>query len=341
MIAKTDRMAIAQRVAADAGGITTVAAALRAGEVAGVPTETVYGLAGNACCNAVVAKIFQAKGRPAFDPLIVHIADPADLPTVAVVPDPIAGMVRKLSAAFWPGPFTLVLPKVAGVSALATSGLETVAIRCTAHPVFQRIIRACGMPLAAPSANRFGKISPTTAEHVMSELGDRIPFVMDGGSTLHGVESTILLPLNDREAVLLRAGPVTKEMLEAVGVKLVEAPQASASPLAPGLLAQHYAPGTPLVLQTFDKALPGPVETCAVLAWTQVPPTWAAHAVAVEVLSANGDPVEGAAALFGAMRRLDASGARYIVAEPVPETGLGLAIMDRLRRAATQGEGNA
>ena len=294
---------------------------LHAGEVVALPTETVYGLAADATRADAVVKIFEAKERPFFDPLIVHLPSHDWLHRVAVCDDALV-LVEELAAAFWPGPLTLVLPRWQLVPDIVTAGLDTVAVRISAHPVFSQVCRAFGKPLAAPSANRFGRISPTTGAHVVSELAGRIPLVVDGGPTEHGVESTIIA-VTANGLRLLRAGPVTIEELETFAP--VEIAAAGEKPDAPGQLKSHYAPRTPLRIGVADAP-----PSAGLLAFRA-----ASHGFShVEILSPSGDLREAAATLFAKLRRLDELGLDLIVAEPVPETGLGVAIMDRLRKAA-------
>lgn len=303
-------------------------AAIRAGLLVGMPTETVYGLAADALDAQAVLRIFTAKGRPTFDPLIVHVADAEQAWSVARPSE----RARRLAARFWPGPLTLVLPRLATVPDLVTSGLETVGVRVPDHPLARELIRASGRPLAAPSANLFGRISPTTAEHVREQLGAAVAVVLDGGPCRVGVESTVLRP--DPQPLILRPGGVTREQIEAclgqpVAIAGRDERAGSLPREAPGLLASHYAPRIPMTL----KDGPWPTDPgAACLAFRQGPP-----GVRSEILSATGDLAEAATRLFAALRRLDASGATRIVAEPVPDHGLGSAINDRLRRAAGLG----
>ncbi len=298
---------------------------LHSAEVVALPTETVYGLAADATRPDAVVKIFEAKERPFFDPLIVHLPDLSWLGRITQHDD-VMLLVDELTQAFWPGPLTLVLPRWSLVPDLVTSGLDTVAVRMSAHPVFREIVRAFGKPLAAPSANRFGRISPTSADDVVKELGGRIPLVVDGGRTEHGIESTIVR-VEPEKLTILRTGPITPDDLATIAP--VEIATAGDKPDAPGQLKSHYAPRTPLTLtETF---VPSPAT--ALLAFRTPPPQTSAFA-AVEVLSPSADLREAAATLFAKLRRLDESGAGHILAEPVPETGLGIAIMDRLRKAA-------
>ena len=302
------------------------AALLRAGEVVGLPTETVYGLAGNALDAAAVAKIFAAKARPSFDPLIVHVADAGWLERLTTAGGATATLATMLAARFWPGPLTLVLPARDLVPDLVRSGLPTVALRSSAHPVMAAVVAALGGPVAAPSANRFGRISPVTAAHVGEELGGRIPLVLDGGPCRHGLESTIVV-VQDDGLVLLRPGPVTREQLEAhAPVTLARADSAVA---APGMLASHYAPRTPLRLLAPGAPPPADAARCGLLAFgADAPGDYAAR----EILPA--DPALAAPRFFAALRRLDAAGVQRIDAVPIADTGLGAALMDRLRRAA-------
>jgi L-threonylcarbamoyladenylate synthase len=318
-------------------------ALLRAGEIAALPTETVYGLAADALNPAAVAKVFAAKERPSFDPLIVHIASRGDLKNVAIVPDDISETVNKLTAAFWPGPLTLILPRHPDVPDLVTSGLPTVAVRQSAHPVFRAINKELGKPIAAPSANRFGRISPTSASAVMKELGGRIPLIVDAGACSEGVESTIIAiePREGKKPVfhLHRAGPITKEQLQDFGKVERVREKPGDLPHAPGQLASHYAPLTPLVL--LDKPedfKPEPGKKYGLLSYRGEDdnPYITLHDwEVVESLSpGSGKLAEAAIRLFFAMRLLDEAGLDAIIAEPVSETGLGVAIMDRLRRAS-------
>ncbi len=320
-------------------------ALLERGEVVALPTETVYGLAADAFNPAAVAKVFAVKERPSFDPLIVHIASRGDLKRVAVVPEEMAEAVDKLASKFWPGPLTLILPRHPDVPDLVTSGLPTVAVRQSAHPVFRAINKALGRPIAAPSANRFGSISPTSASAVIKELGGRIPLVVDAGACGEGIESTIISiePREGKKPVfrLHRAGPVTKEQLQEFGrVEKVRDPVGQA-PQAPGQLASHYAPHTPLILlEKPEDFTPEEGKRYGLLSYTGADDgayvnlhDWET----IESLSpGSGKLAEAAIRLFFVMRQLDEAGLDAIIAEPVSETGLGVAIMDRLRRAAAK-----
>ena len=312
----TDMMTATAILDADAAGIARAAALLRAGDLVAFPTETVYGLGGDARSDTSVARIFDAKGRPRFNPLIAHVADVEGAEAVAVLDD----RARALAAAFWPGPLTLVLPvrEGAGLSPLVTAGLDTVAVRVPAHPVARALLAAFGGPVAGPSANPSGRVSPSRAEHVVQGLSGRIAAVLDGGACPVGVESTIVGL--DGPPALLRPGGITAEALESVlGGPLATGGNA-AKPNAPGQLESHYAPGVALRLnadaprgnEAYLGFGPGPCDLN---------------------LSPSGDLVEAAAALFHALRLLDAGG-RPVAVAPIPDTGLGRAINDRLRRAA-------
>src|SRR5207248_1330459 len=218
---------------------------LRKGEIVALPTETVYGLAADALNSISVAKIFEAKGRPRFDPLIVHLPDRDWLEKVADIPTQDRQSILKLAEKFWPGPLTIVLPRKTIVPEIVTAGLDTVAVRISAHPEFAEIIRAFGAPLAAPSANRFGRISPTTAQHVFDELSGRVPLIIDAGPTTHGIESTIVRP-HAGKIEILRRGPISSEELSKFG--RVESAAGREKISAPGQLPSHYAPKTPLQL---------------------------------------------------------------------------------------------
>ncbi|HKP03847.1 MAG TPA: L-threonylcarbamoyladenylate synthase [Chthoniobacterales bacterium] len=318
-----------------AEAVATAAGLLRRGDIVALPTETVYGLAADALNADAVAKIFEAKERPRFDPLIVHLPGREWLDRVTTIDSNARSLVERLLDQFWPGPFTLVLPRNEIVPDIVTAGLPTVAVRISAHPVFSEILQGFASPLAAPSANRFGRISPTTAQHVLDELEGRIPLVVDGGPTAHGLESTIVVPREGRLEIL-RRGPVTEEQLAAFGEVVVA--ETRAQPEAPGQLPSHYAPSTPLVLVDDPSAfaLP-PYKRCGLLAWR--PLDESKGFVEVRQLSAREDLKEAATNLFRYLRELDRSNLDLVVAEKLPETGLGAAIMDRLKRAGTPPKG--
>jgi L-threonylcarbamoyladenylate synthase len=302
-------------VRADAAGLARAEALLRAGDVVAIPTETVYGLAADATNAAAVARIYAAKGRPAFNPLIVHVAGP-DMAREHAFAGPLSEL---LMARFWPGPLTLVLQRRADsrIAALVTAGLDTIALRCPDHAVPQALIAALGRPLAAPSANRSGSLSPTRAEHVLASLGGRIPCIVDGGPCTSGIESTIVAVEADRLR-LLRPGGVSREALAEFAPV---APPTDGAVEAPGMLASHYAPTKPLRPDATERRTGefligfGPIAGDA-------------------SLSPSGDMVEAAARLFDLLHAADASGAAGIAVAPIPDDGLGLAINDRLQRAA-------
>jgi L-threonylcarbamoyladenylate synthase len=303
--------------------IERAARLLRAGELVAFPTETVYGLGGDATDEAAVAHIFAAKGRPHFNPLIVHVPGLAEAEALALFDE----RARIAARRFWPGPLSLVLPRRAecGLSLLASAGLDSVALRVPAHPVAQALLRTAGRPLAAPSANRSGRVSPTTAQHVLDELGDSVGLILDGGACPVGIESTVL-DLTGAVPALLRPGGITLEQLAEIFGQ-IEIPAAGDRwPRAPGRLPSHYAPGLPVRLDAAN-ARPGE----ALLAFgAEVPPGFAE----VLFLSRSGDLAEAAANLFAMLRRLDRPEFAGIAVMPILERGLGRAINDRLRRAA-------
>lgn len=314
---------------ADSQAIQRAARLLQTGRVVAFPTETVYGLGADALNEHAVAQVFAIKQRPTFDPLIVHIADPH---TVSQYASRIDARAWALIERFWPGPLTLVLPKQPIIPDLVTAGLDTVALRLPNHPVALALLRTVNRPIAAPSANPFGYVSPTTAQHVQETLGESIELILDGGPCSIGLESTVCALL-DEEAVLLRPGGVSLEALEAVigSVRLPPASQSDAR--SPGTLPQHYSPHVPITLLDPGQAIPRPTskERIGLLAFHT--PKHTDGYVAVETLSANGNLLEAAANLFAALRRFDSLGLNRLVIEPVPEQGIGRAIMDRLRRA--------
>lgn len=291
-----------------------------------LPTETVYGLAADGLRPDAILKIYEAKERPFFDPMILHLPDRGWLERIAAPPQEDLPLINALADRFWPGPLTIVLPRREIVPDVAASGLPTIAMRMPSHPVFRAIVTAFGKPLAAPSANRFGRISPTTAAHAFSELSGRIPLVVDGGPTKHGVESTIIA-VAGRKMEILRNGPITREELATIGE--VTLAGALAKPVAPGQLKSHYAPRTPMRLTETPTPVPG--KKCGLMAWkTAIPGFDKVELLAPE----SGSLSEAASRLFAAMRRLDEAGLDLILAEPLPETGLGAAIMDRMKKAA-------
>ncbi|MGB6237522.1 MAG: L-threonylcarbamoyladenylate synthase [Bradyrhizobium sp.] len=303
---------------------------LKEGGLVAFPTETVYGLGADAAQAAAVAAIYEAKGRPSFNPLIAHVADLKAARQIARFD----ATATELAEAFWPGPLTLVLPKTAHcpVAELATAGLDTVAIRVPAHPVAQSILRAFGGAVVAPSANLSGHVSPTTAPHVAGDLTGRVDLIIDGGPVNVGVESTIIACFD--QAMLLRPGGLPREAIERVlGHALQRLPEDAGSdnaqPLAPGMLASHYAPRTPVRLNATEVG-----DGEALLAFGSDPVPGTDKALAVMNLSDSGDLNEAATHLFGYLRTLDAKGSHAIAVMPIPHHGLGEAINDRLRRAA-------
>ena len=307
---------------------------LRRGDVVALPTETVYGLAANALNSIAVAKIFEAKERPRFDPLIVHLPNREWLERVAELPAGDRQLILKLVDTFWPGPFTIVLPKRETVPHIVTAGLDTVAVRISAHRVFAEIVRALDEPLAAPSANRFGRVSPTIAQHVLDELDERIPLIVDAGPTEHGIESTIVALQHGRIAIL-RRGPITHEQLSQIAeVSSLVATQKISSP---GQLPSHYAPATPLrLIGNAENFFPEKNQRVGLLAWKASGRSLVSRErfAAIRNLSDRGDLRAAAENLFRYLRELDELGLDVIVAERVPSLGLGAAIMDRLERAS-------
>ncbi len=320
----TDR--VTERLRPDADGIARAAALLREGRLIALPTETVYGLAADATSGAAVAGIYGAKERPSFNPLIAHLPDLAAARRQGLFDANALALAR----AFWPGPLTLVVPVSAGceVSELARAGLASVALRVPSHPVAHAILQAAGRPIAAPSANRSGRVSATSAAHVLEDLDGRIDAVLDGGATEVGVESTIVACL-DGAPRLLRPGGVPRAAIEGViGRSLVLAGEAGMAPISPGLLASHYAPAARIRLAADAPRLGE--------AWLGFgsDPALLASAVPGLDLSPGGDLTEAAANLFGHLRALDAAGPAVIAVASIPDHGLGEAINDRLRRAA-------
>jgi len=303
--------------------IAAAGAALRGGSLVAFPTETVYGLGADASNGRAVAAIFAAKGRPRFNPLIVHVADVDQAERLGSLTE--SG--RQLAAAFWPGALTLVVakPPHSPVADLATAGLATVALRVPAHPIAKALLRAADRPVAAPSANRSGHVSATTAAHVAADLGASVSIILDGGPTPIGLESTVL-DTTGPEPLILRLGGLARESLEKVLSRpLALARGAPGRPPSPGMLTRHYAPATKLRLDA--------VEVRAGEALLAFGPAVPKHAAATVNLSPSGDLVEAAAKLFAALRELDAAGARAIAVMPIPHAGLGEAINDRLQRA--------
>jgi L-threonylcarbamoyladenylate synthase len=315
---------------ADGTAIAEAVRCLAAGGLVAFPTETVYGLGADATNGQAVARLYAAKGRPSFNPLIAHVVDVE----AARVLGRFSADATRLAKAFWPGPLTLVLPKTAAcpVTDLATAGLDSIAVRVPSHVVARAILKRFGKPVVAPSANRSGHVSPTTAAHVLADLGGRIDLIVDAGATPVGVESTVVACLD--EPVMLRPGGVAREAVERALGKMLAPPSAESAiaddaPLAPGMLVSHYAPRTPLRLHA------GAVEEGeALLAFGPKPAGGHERAIRVLNLSQRGDLIEAAANLFSHLRALDGAGAKTIAVMPVPHDGLGEAINDRLARAA-------
>lgn len=305
-----------ERLRADSAGIERAARLLEQGQLVALPTETVYGLAARADSDQSVAEIYRAKGRPQFNPLIVHVLDVADAARLAELDD----RALQLAAQFWPGPLTMVLPKKAGapVAAAVTAGLNTIALRCPAHPVMRAVLGETSLPLAAPSANPSGGVSPTTAAHVLAGLDGKIAAVLDGGASGRGLESTIVA-LRDFGWQVLRPGPVTEAEIAAI---LGDALTSSTSKIeAPGQLASHYAPGKPLRLGAVESS-----DDEFLIGFGEVKGDCS--------LSVSGDLAEAATRLYACLHEAAVADHPRIAVAPVPEDGIGAAINDRLRRAA-------
>ena len=307
--------------------VSEAARLLNEGEVVAIPTETVYGLAGNAFEPKALAKIFAAKERPTFDPLIVHIADIAQLTDIAKdIPD----SAYRLAEAYWPGPMTIILPKKDCIPDLCTSALPSVAVRFPSHPIAQAIIKESGLPLAAPSANLFKHVSPTTAEHVAAQLADRIAGIVDGGPCSVGVESSIISLVG--EPTVMRPGAITPEMFKAIlgEVKIKESTSKPGQPmLAPGQCDTHYRPQVPLYFGELPTGYTLPEHTVRIAFGTQTGPI-----PATVNLSATGDMVEATSKLYAYMHDLDDPKYDLILVDPIPDTGVGMALNDRLKRAS-------
>ena len=299
---------------------------LSGGKLVAIPTETVYGLAANALDADAVAKIFLAKGRPTFDPLIVHVAGPHQIENYSKhFPD----VALELAEKFWPGPLTMLLPKTENIPDLVTAGLDRVGLRCPDHGLSQALLKMLDFPLAAPSANPFGYISPTTAAHVQQQLGNVVDYIIDGGTCRVGIESTIL-GFENNEPVIYRLGGLAVESLEAVTGKIRLQINQSSNPHAPGQLKSHYAPAKKLWFGNPGDLLPKYAGIKIGLLSFQKD-----YGISNQIiLSKSGDTAEAAKNLFAALRQLDASGCDVIIAEPAPAVGLGPAINDRLRRAS-------
>lgn len=313
--------------------IQQAAVHLRQGNLVAIPTETVYGLAANALDSSAVLKIFEAKQRPSFDPLIVHCKS-FDTAMMYVASAPRAAVA--LAEAFCPGPMTLILPKKDLIPDLVTSGHSTVGIRIPRHPITQDLLAELDFPLAAPSANPFGYVSPTTAQHVKQQLGDRIPYILDGGPCDIGIESTIVTFENDRPVVLRLGGLTLEELEDTLGEPVAAVRTSSSKPEAPGMLTAHYAPGKKVFYSFWasrpDAALHTPLQRLGLLCLSR--PEDVPEEVHVIELSPSRDLNEAARNLFAALRRFDQLEIDAVVAEPMPDTQLGRAINDRLKRAA-------
>lgn len=312
--------------------ISKGAGLIRSGEIVSFPTETVYGLGADALNPIAVAKIFEAKERPHFDPLIVHICEMSQLEALALnIPD----KVRKLTGHFWPGPLTIILDKTEIVPDIVTSGLETVAVRMPSHPVALELIKKSGTPIAAPSANPFGYLSPTRAEHVQRQLGERVPMIIDGGTCQVGVESTIMKFEGDRNLVL-RPGGVSIEEIESIAGKINVVSGLIEKTEAPGQLPFHYSPITPVEIFEHEREIDLKDPGACFLFFKK--PELDTRGLSFQVLSEKGDMREAAANLFVFLHKLDNLNKKVIYAQKVPETGLGLAIMDRLAKASKRGK---
>lgn len=309
--------------------LSAAAELLRRGELVAIPTETVYGLAANALDTDAVLKIYETKGRPAFNPLIVHVHDAGEFEKYA---KEVPALVKQLAEKFSPGPLTFVLPKKEVIPDIVTGGGDTVALRVPGHPLTLKLLSQIDFPLAAPSANPFGYISPVTAMHVMDQLDGLVPMILDGGPSMIGVESTVVTVENEK-LLVLRLGGVSVEDLKDVAGEIELRINQSSDPKSPGQLKSHYAPRIPLRLGRMEDLLSEFAQKKKALLCfrdSRADET----IIAQEILSPSGDLHEAARNLFAAMRRLDRSGAEIILAEKMPATGLGLAINDRLERAA-------
>ncbi|WP_192345976.1 L-threonylcarbamoyladenylate synthase [Algoriphagus sp. Y33] len=307
---------------------------LEVGQLVGIPTETVYGLAGNALNSVAVASIFETKNRPSFDPMIIHV--PSLLEAENYVND-IPTPLRKLAEQFWPGPLTLLLPKKKNIPDIVTSGLDRVAVRVPDHPLTLELLAQIDFPLAAPSANPFGYISPTSPQHVDAQLGEKIPYILDGGACKVGLESTIIGMEGDEIVVYRLGGLEISEVESIVGQAKVKS-HSSSNPQAPGLLESHYAPSKPFIIGGLDKLISEYQSSGIDFAVLSLDRLYQSVPSENQIaLSTSGNLKEAATRLFAAMRTLDESSATVILAELMPETGLGRAINDRLKRAATKG----
>lgn len=313
--------------------IEKAAALLSSGKLVAIPTETVYGLAGNALDEQAVLSIFKTKKRPSFDPLIVHLGDKTQLSDyVKEVPEEL----EELASKFWPGPLTLLLPKRGMIPDLVTSGLDTVGIRVPRHPLTRELLQSLDFPLAAPSANPFGYISPTSALHVQDQLGDKLPYILDGGTCEVGLESTIV-GMEQGQVIIYRLGGIAVDRIESAVGKVLILPQSSSNPKSPGMLKSHYAPGIPMVLGNLDELMTKYRQKGIVFAVLSFNRTFPDLSQELQfALSPAGDYDEAARNLFQGMRVLDRAKVEIILAEELPEIHLGKAINDRLRRASAK-----
>ncbi|SEJ57631.1 translation factor SUA5 [Cyclobacterium xiamenense] len=313
--------------------IEKAARILSSGQLVAIPTETVYGLAGNALDEQAVLRIFKTKKRPEFDPLIIHLGDKSQLNEyVREIPEEL----QRLAERFWPGPLTLLVSKKPVISDLITSGLDTVGVRIPRHPLTRKLLQSLDYPLAAPSANPFGYISPTRASHVQDQLGEQIPYILDGGVCEVGLESTIV-GMEEGQVIVYRLGGISVSDLEQTVGKVLILPQSSSNPKSPGMLKSHYAPKKPVVLGDLEALIEGYRQKGTVFAVLSFTRTFPDLPESLQLaLSPDGDYDEAARNLFSSMRLLDASEADVILAEELPEIHLGKAINDRLRRAAAK-----
>lgn len=316
---------MAEILEASKESIEYAASILKSGGLVAFPTETVYGLGASAFDTKAVARVFKVKNRPSFDPFIVHISDPLDIEPLCTT---ISNKAYKLIEKFWPGPLTLVLPKSDKIPDIVTAGNKTLAVRMPSHPIALELIRQTGLPIAAPSANPFSRLSPTTAVHVESQIGSEIDLIINGGSCSIGVESTVI-ELNE-EVTLLRPGGITIEEIEDV-IGHVNSSFSSAKPHSPGQLLHHYSPNTRLeIIKDKNFIIPKGLKA-GLLSFRGSQNQF--HFKNVEVLSESGDLYQAASNLFSALHRLDVAALDIIYAETVPEKGIGMAIMDRLKKA--------
>lgn len=320
-----------RRLATIGKDIATAAGLLRQGELVAIPTETVYGLAANALDPAALSKVFEVKNRPFFDPLIVHIHEWESVLTYA---DSIPDQAKKLADHFWPGPLTLLLNRNNKIPDLATAGLERVGLRCPDHPLTLALLKSLPFPLAAPSANPFGYVSPTTPAHVENQLGEKIPYILDGGDCNIGIESTVM-GWEGKEAVVYRLGGITTEEIEKIIGTVKIMPYSTSEPQSPGQIKSHYSPMKPFILGNLNELIKEYKDRrVGILTFKNAQHFTGANSL---VLSPSGNLSEAAHHLFASLRKLDEMNVEVILAEPVPNDGIGRAINDRLRRAAARG----